>query len=878
MDQTVYKIALAAYLHDIGKFLQRSASTKELDDSGKISFYPDNEFMENHADLFQPQYNGKYTHRHALFTAAFIDNIEMFLPADFNKAQWGLGQPLINIAAAHHKPVSAMEWIVAVADRVSSGFERDKFEEYNKTLGNPSKYKQTRLLSMFEKLTIQGTIHDYKDESEFAYRNQLRELNTKEVFPASVEKVEPSEKSVAEEEYRKLFESFILALEKLEHRNYVPLWFEHFDSLFMIYGSCIPSATVRPTIPDVSLYDHCRSSSAIASALYRFHEESNTLSPDEVQNYDTKKFLLIQGNFYGIQDFIFARYGATEKAAAKILRGRSFYISLLTELAADLLLRELELPCTSLLMNAAGKFMILGYNTDKARKAVVKISDTINEWLIKRFYGETSIGVSLVEASCSDFTGKRFDALWDKLANSIEHKKCNRFDIKKYGGSFTGFLNDVNTGYGVCPFCGKRPAQPEALRISDDDDDMLYPCSICKDHIYLGQKLVKSQFLAVTSSDADLAGDKLNTPIFDRYQVSFDVKGKLSSIVAAGKVHKYWDISIDPNGRLNKKVTARFLAGYTPVYTEADNNDDRLIAGKKSEETRMALIEDIRNGAPKTFLHIAKSALTREQNGNFTGIEALAALKADVDNLGQLFACGMPPERMNISRSSALSRHLNFFFSAYLPYVLKTDKRFQNIYTVFAGGDDLFLMGPWNGIIDFADFLHDCFSHFICKNEQITISAGISIGKPGEPVPLIAERAEEALRVSKSSKKDSVSLFGATVTWKEFAALQKIKVQFEEWHSKGVINTAMLYRFCDICDYAHKEQIVRQPDFSICRDDFDCLAWRAKFKYSVTRNIGKMKGGFTESDLDEVLNTAGLFEKYGRAMRIPIWQILYERR
>lgn len=37
---------------------------------------------------------------------------------------------------------------------------------------------------------------------------------------------------------------------------------------------------------------------------------------------------------------------------------------------------------------------------------------------------------------------------------------------------------------------------------------------------------------------------------------------------------------------------------------------------------------------------------------------------------------------------------MNFFFVVYLPHLLKTHPDFRDVYTVFAGGDDLFLIGP----------------------------------------------------------------------------------------------------------------------------------------------------------------------------------------
>ena len=58
----------------------------------------------------------------------------------------------INLAAGHHKPQTPMQWIIAMADRISSGWDRAKFdEEYNRAI-TPPDYKKTRLLPIFELL------------------------------------------------------------------------------------------------------------------------------------------------------------------------------------------------------------------------------------------------------------------------------------------------------------------------------------------------------------------------------------------------------------------------------------------------------------------------------------------------------------------------------------------------------------------------------------------------------------------------------------------------------------------------------------------------------------------------------------------------------
>lgn len=56
MDDTVFKIAVAAFLHDIGKFAERAGMELST------------EYLDGNAALYQPSYRGRYTHKHAVCT------------------------------------------------------------------------------------------------------------------------------------------------------------------------------------------------------------------------------------------------------------------------------------------------------------------------------------------------------------------------------------------------------------------------------------------------------------------------------------------------------------------------------------------------------------------------------------------------------------------------------------------------------------------------------------------------------------------------------------------------------------------------------------------------------------------------------------------
>jgi CRISPR-associated protein Csm1 len=116
MDQTVLKIGAAGLLHDKGKF------------GDKVSLNVSEDYIKRHADLYQPFYKGRHTHAHAVYTAAFIEQCKDCLPDQFNQPGWGSGDALINLAAGHHRPETPMQWVVAMADRVSSGWDRTSFD------------------------------------------------------------------------------------------------------------------------------------------------------------------------------------------------------------------------------------------------------------------------------------------------------------------------------------------------------------------------------------------------------------------------------------------------------------------------------------------------------------------------------------------------------------------------------------------------------------------------------------------------------------------------------------------------------------------------------------------------------------------------------
>src|SRR6516164_5972382 len=273
------RVALAAYLHDLGKFAERAGA------------FDKDPRLDAHLTLYCPMRQAGerqwFTHRHAAHTALAFDLIEHHLPdllggdpspfvgrvraEDVEDIE--ATDSLINAAAAHHKPDTFLQWVVATADRVASGFEREEFEQYNASRDETREgldHFTARLLTLFEQARISGRP---PSDSALRLRYPLKPLAPQTIFPVLAEGYESRERDGAKREYARLWEEFVTGLEAIprSHRSNWPLWLDHFDSLWLAFTHAIPAATAFNITPEVSLYDHSRATAALAVALWSWH-------------------------------------------------------------------------------------------------------------------------------------------------------------------------------------------------------------------------------------------------------------------------------------------------------------------------------------------------------------------------------------------------------------------------------------------------------------------------------------------------------------------------------------------------------------------------------------------------------------------------------
>ena len=241
------RMALAAYLHDLGKFAERARIEFPRDalDAHKTQYCP---FRTTDAG----GKNGYHSHVHAAYTGLAFDIVERTAPdliqgdmhPFINRAQLQSDptqatDSLINAAAAHHRPETFLQWVIATADRVASGFERDEFDKYNDAKDENEETKtgrnhyQARQLSLFEQINKQKNV----TAKDLLWRYPLKALSPKAIFPQLREKCEPGNNEEAQEQYKALWDDFLKALRDIpkSHSGNWPLWLDHFDTAWLTF-------------------------------------------------------------------------------------------------------------------------------------------------------------------------------------------------------------------------------------------------------------------------------------------------------------------------------------------------------------------------------------------------------------------------------------------------------------------------------------------------------------------------------------------------------------------------------------------------------------------------------------------------------------------
>jgi CRISPR/Cas system-associated protein Cas10 (large subunit of type III CRISPR-Cas system) len=182
----------------------------------------------------------------------------------------------------------------------------------------------------------------------------------------------------------------------------------------------------------------------------------------------------------------------------------------------------------------------------------------------------------------------------------------------------------------------------------------------------------------------------------------------------------------------------------------------------------------------RTFAEIVKGT---ESEASGCG---LATLRADIDDLAVLLKDGLPSRQFTLARLAHLSRHFNAYFVLFLGETIRKTPDFQDLFTVFAGGDDLFLIGSFDRILELTQVLKTTFGDFTSTNPAIHISAALTVHKPGAPMEALAgESMDELMKVKAEPGKNLLRILGEQMGWDQFDRMTKVAGRMEQWVSAG---------------------------------------------------------------------------------------------
>ena len=728
-SESSHLFALAGLLHDIGKFALRAGegATRIWDEEGKRD----------------------YRYKHALLTADFV---EKYVPAP-----WKTEVKLL--AGNHHRPVRLDDCVIVLADHLSAGERAEAVDDEQPRVTHPQ-----QLLSIFCDIRAEGT----RPADQYLPLAELR-LSRDSLFPGP----SLSGGDAVWREYQKLWARFAAAVQTVHDahtdRGDLAVYLENLLMVFQRFAWCVPSAYYRSR-PDISLYDHSRMTAALAAVLPGAGLADAQLqalanSPNQAND---EVALLVGGDVSGIQDFI---YTITARGATAALRGRSFYLQLLTEACARYILRSLDLPITNLIYTGGGSFYLLARADDASR--LTEAQQAISKILLQHHRGATYLALSQYRLRAKDFYEGGISRAWQQLTEGFQEAKQQRFS--DLGPDMAWVFATKGAGgneEGQCQVCGvEHPAtEPDSDAVTADAPLGVRKCPACRRYEALGDSLRRARFLLL--AEIDEVGSDLRSPSGGPDEVLAALGLQMRTYEALDDIPPESQgrrvlLALDDDSYAELRPSSgtaigrRFIVNVTPA----------LVAGEIGELRRRGYGEDLpRAGSVKPFSVLAEQS---------SGIKRLGVLRMDVDNLGRIFADGLG-KNGTLSRVAGLSFAISLFFEGWVGKLAEeyAKRGPDRLYSIYSGGDDLFFVGAWDAVVELARDIRVDLTPYAAGHPGIHASAGIALIGGKYPLYQAARDAGAAETKAKGLQwwdadgeehhKDAVCFLNRTLPWARF--------------------------------------------------------------------------------------------------------------
>jgi CRISPR-associated protein Csm1 len=731
MEDRVFAAALAGLVRDIGKIAERAG--------------------ENGSRPWNAQAQADFGDKQALLTSDFI---EAYIPDGWKEA-------VKQAASNRHHPRTRLDDALALAGRLSAG---ESGEVEGSSSGQPK-----QLLSIFCDVTA--------DERKAPQKAYLPlgplELKREGLFPG------PGwEDARVDQAYRKIWSELTHAARALKqaYQNAAnpELYLENWLLLLQRYAWSVPTADDKDK-PDVSLYDRSRMTAALAAVLV-----DSSLSDPELgalsqasQKAGQPLALLVGGDLSGVQAFI---YTITARGATSALRGRSFYLQLLTEALARNVLRQLDLPLTNLIYAGGANFYLLARPEDAAR--LPEVQKAISQTLFYHHRGDLYLALGEIPLAGPDFYKGKISERWGELGRRLEQSKQRRF--VELGAEVAHLFEPQGDGGNQdkqCQVCGVEHPDTKAdeRSTSADGEGKIRKCPNCFGFEALGNELREANFLALEHSERRTppALEKMGAP--GTWQEVLASLGMQARVLTTGELPQYRPtipttlLALEDRGlaallpriTANMAVGRRLLVNVTPILREEDLR-------KLSEKG----LSDLPGAGSIMPFH----ALAAQSDG----IDRLGVVRMDVDNLGRLFSEGLG-KSATLARVASLSLAVSLYFEGWVEFLAEESNQRDReagigdrLYSIYSGGDDLFFVGAWDAVVELARRIRIDLRDYAAGHPGIHASGGITLVSGKYPLAQAATDAAEAEKQAKAfirgkdRVKDAICFLGQTIDWEHF--------------------------------------------------------------------------------------------------------------
>ncbi len=833
MKKDKYLIALAGLFHDIGKFYQRANPKKED--------IP----QDFHHYLKKENYKNEFQYQHAAYSLiALKTHLNEGLTSVFSQKEIDM----ILEGVYHHKPKNELQHLIQKADWVSSSERADKESIYNLELLPEDKIKDLksfaqnnpRLRSIFENIELN------KEPKPENYFYSIKPLNlSDDIFPSPLEKayIDIEFQGKKEEEilgsYSKQWKNFQKEFNQklknsgLSFNSQPEKVFSLIYHLLYKYLWCIPASTYDKEnysnhYPDISLFDHSRVLSAVACCFYDFSLSAFTqknMNQFKEETKNAKIFLHIKADISGIQKFIYNVHEGIG-GVAKTLRGRSFYVALLPEVLARYILDELEYPLSNLIYCGGGVFEIIVANTKQNREKLKHIKTEIDEFLSSTFEADLGLSLGSYEYSPVEMM-ENYPQVLENLNENLDNAKKKRFDSLIENGTIFEYLNErseeIEGNKIKCPVCqtyliGEKP-------IEENQED--HSCELCKTFKDIGELLPKTDYLIFAKDRTDSFKKNKNIIDFEDFGIVylFTNEGNKDDEKDLKKMFE------DPETTDILKINSTDIDSFTTGFKFMGKTVPRLTEDIQEDE------EEFKKGQIAPFSILAKYS---------EGDDRIGIVRMDVDNLGRLFADGLQKNN-TISRVATLSRSLDLFFAGYLNKICEdfsekfmkeyTNKEIDNLfYILYSGGDDLFIVAPWDKAIEIGERINEKFREYTCQNPNITISAGYIQTKPKFPIRVSANLSGEAEEIAKKSGKDCICALGDVMGWDDIETIKEIANEWVENIKDNQLQRGFIFAIHRLKEQFLKEEAISNSLIFPYKDQPDPMFY-PYLQYYIARNV-----------------------------------------